>query len=247
MRSFRLVLLTAFCALLVANEQSINLGGGFYLERSADEFGARCHGFCERTRSGAKFYPLPQSSIEQWKKLRPQDIGNMLPPRSATNYQRQEVIGPYQVEGHRVWFGNHYYDGEGDTGVGAFGYFDEQTRRYHLFSPPEVARWEISALLIDPDAVWLGLDHFGEDISVLPGGFVRWDRKTQQAQRYPLEFLIEHIRRDANDPAVLILTTVGGYARFRDGEIERFRVQKSASGRETAVRINRFPPPPSKW
>ena len=46
------------------------------------------------------------------------------------------MIGPYQIDGARIWFGKNFYDGEGDTGVGAFGYFDTSTRAYTLFSPP---------------------------------------------------------------------------------------------------------------
>ena len=56
------------------------------------------------------------------------------------------------------------------------GYFDTATRKYTLFSPPEVARYEISAILVEPERVWIALDHFGEDISTSPGGLVRWNR-----------------------------------------------------------------------
>jgi len=41
-------------------------------------------------------------------------------------------------------------------GIGAFGTFDAVTRRYTLFSPPEIARYEISAILVAPATVWLG-------------------------------------------------------------------------------------------
>lgn len=246
------------CAFLVVNgkvligasdtgDQSANLGRGFSLERSKDEFGVRSHGIVEGTGSSWKIYPLPQSDVDTWKRLRREDEENFGVPPTAATYQRQEVIGPYQVEGGRVWFGNEYYDGEGDTGVGAFRYFDMDTRQYGLFSPPEIARWEISALLVEPGAVWLGLDHFAEDVSKVPGGLVRWDRHTQQIQRYPLEFLIEHIRRDTNDPSELVLSTVAGYALFRNGDLERFRVEKGAGGKGTAVRITRFPPLPSHY
>jgi hypothetical protein len=157
-------------------EQPLRLTGEFYLERSPDSFGIRSHGVIERTTSGSKLYPLPQSTVETYKKLRIEDLKNRLPPiQTAQDYQGQEVIGPYQVEGDRLWFGNQYYDGEGDSGVGAFGYFDMSRREYHLFSPPEIARWEVSALLVEPDAVWLPLDHFGEDISTSPVGLIRWD------------------------------------------------------------------------
>ncbi len=225
-------------------EQLVHVAGLFYLNRAQDNFGSQA--VVERTNSGFKVYPLPQSDVETYKKLRAMDAKNRWPPiRTAKDYERQEVIGPYQVEDGRIWFGNQYYDGEGDSGVGGFGYFDMKTRRYQLFSPPEIARWEISALLVDADAVWLGLDHFGEDISKWPGGLVRWDRSDHRVRRYPLEFLIEHIRRDTGDGSKLVLTTSGGYALFDHGKVQRFRVEKSLDGKEIAVRISRFPPPPS--
>ncbi len=119
-------------------------------------------------------------------------------------------------------------------GVGAFGYFDTATRRYTLFSPPEVARYEISAILVEPDRVWLALDQFVEDISTVPGGLVRWNRMTHEIHKYPLEFVVSGIRAEGDS---LRLETRDGYALFRDGEIRRFLT----NGRPTA----KFPPPPT--
>lgn len=226
----------------------VRIGNGFYLQRSQDGFGVRAHGVVERTASVSKFYPLPQSSVQEYRRLRGNEINaHRSPPiRTAKDYERQEVIGPYQIEGSLLWFGNNYYDGEGATGVGAFGYFDTKTRHYLLFSPPEVAHWESSALLVEPDVVWVGLDHFGEDISTSPGGLVRWDRNDHRIRHYQLEFVVDRIQRDKTDASMLRLTTQGGYALFRDGEVQRFHVQKGSDGKEAVVGITRFPPPPTK-
>jgi hypothetical protein len=217
--------------------------GSFRLEQSKDGFGVRSHGVIERTASGPRFYPLPQSSFATYEKLG--GSKRVFPARTEKTYQRQEVIGPHQVESDRIWFGNQYYDGEGYSGVGAFGYFDTTTRKYLLFSPPEIARWEISALLVEPDAVWLALGSFGEDPYRFPGGLLRWSRSDHQLQRYPLEFVVVHIRLDSKDPSSLVLTAHGGYALFRNGEVERYRFEKSPAGRDVAVRISRFPRPGS--
>ena len=186
-------------------------GGHFQFEQSNDSFGIRSHGIIEQLGSNqTKFYPLPQSTAEEYFRLRPEYLlRNPFPPEQ---YDRQEVIGPYQIENDRAWFGKQYYDSEGERGVGAFGYFDTSNRIYELFSPPEVARYEISAILVQPDCVWLGLDRFVEDISKEPGGLVRWDRMTQAVQRYPLEFEVDEIRALGDS---LRLETRGGYALFR--------------------------------
>ena len=140
-----------------------------------------------------KFYPLPQSTAADYKRLRSEDLRiNPLP----TNLNEQhEVIGPHQIEGEKLWFGNAYYDGEGDGGIGEFGYFDTASRKYTLFSPPEVARCEIGAILVESDTVWLALNRFGEDISKSPCGLVRWNRETHQIEEFRVEFLIDSIRR----------------------------------------------------
>jgi hypothetical protein len=224
----------AILLLLVALDPAMfGPGGRFQLEHSKDDFGIRSHGIIEMLGSNrTKFYPLPQSTAEKYILLRPEDL--RINPFTLDHYQRQEVIGPYRIEDARIWFGNSYYDGEGMKGVGAFGYFDTSTRRYTLFSPPEVARYEISAILLEPESVWIALDRFGEDISRSPGGLVRWNRMTHEIQKYPLEFLIDSIRV-ADDS--LRLKTRHGYALFRDGELRRFLTNGKP--------IAKFPPPPT--
>ncbi|MDQ6676791.1 MAG: hypothetical protein M3Z09_05795 [Acidobacteriota bacterium] len=209
--------------------------GRFHLEHSRDEFGIRSHGIVERLGPNrTRFYPLPQSTAGDYIRLRPKDL--RINPFRPDQYERREVIGPYQIEDGKIWFGNSYYDGEGMRGVGAFGSFDTSTRRYTLFSPPAVAPYEISAILVEPDRIWIALDRFGEDISKSPGGLVRWNRKTHETRKYPLEFTIDGIRTDGD---ALRLNTRGGYAIFRNGELRRFL----SSGKPIA----KFPPPPTHY
>jgi hypothetical protein len=220
---------------VVLDAVTFGAGNRFQLEHSKDDFGIRSHGIVEMLDANrTKFYPLPQSTSEKYSRLRPEDL--RINPITPDHYERQEVIGPYQIEDGRIWFGNSYYDGEGMKGVGAFGYFDTATRTYTLFSPPEVARYEISAILVEPDRVWLALDQFGEDISRSPGGLVRWNRMTHEIHKYPLEFGVDSIRAEGN---LLRLKTREGYALFRDDEIRRFLT----NGRPIA----KFPPPPTHY
>lgn len=221
--------------LLASAPGSFGPGGRFQLEHSKDGFGVRSHGVVENLAGGrTRFYPLPQSTFARFVHLRPEAAHNPSIPPSA--FERQEVIGPHQIAEGKLWFGNNYYDGEGNRGVGAFGYFDPVTRRYTLFSPPAVADCEISAILVEADSVWLALDRFGEDISTSPCGLVRWDRETHATHRYPLEFVIDRIRRNG---AALRFSTRYGYAFFNDGEVRRFL----ANGKP----VKKFPPPPSHY
>jgi len=160
----------------------------FRLEYSSDGFGMRSHGVVEVLHDRLKMYALPQSGFKAYSELRPEAL--KLNPIQAKEYERQEVIGSHQIEGSRLWFGKAFYDSEGMRGVGAFGYFDTQARRYQLFSPHEVASNEISAMLVEHDQVGLALDHFGEDISTVPGGLVCWNRETHQVRQYKIEFVV---------------------------------------------------------
>jgi len=174
-----------------ADANRFGRGGAFRLEYSTDSFGVRSHGVIEG--NGTKVYPLPQSSLEEYIRLR----------------------------------------------VGAFGYFDTETRRYTMFSPPEVAPFEISAILVEPNTVWLGLDVFTEDISTIPGGLAQWDMATHAIRKYPLEFAVARITREGNS---LRLTTRGGYAMLTGGKVQRFQTDKMGT-----IPIARFPPPPSHY
>lgn len=64
-----LLLLAALqTALLLAESQ-------FDLEHSKDDFGMHSHGIIETLGSNrGKFYPLPQSTAEQYRRLRPDDV-----------------------------------------------------------------------------------------------------------------------------------------------------------------------------
>ena len=214
--------------------------GAFRLEISRDSFGERSHGVIRTVNGRNNSYPLPQSTVADYKNLHPGEYGIDL--LTEKNYDRQEVIGPHQIEGDKLWFGKSFYHGEGMRGVGAFGFFDTATGQYRLFTPVEVALWEISAILVEKDYVWMGLDHFGEDISTAPGGLLRWDRETHSVRLYPLEFTVSRIGRHGN---LLRLDTRRGYAELQDDVIQRFEIRRDRSGASTVVPVVKFPPPPT--
>ena len=137
-------------------------------------------------------YRLPQSELKTWQQARQDDIANGIP---ADQPHISEEIGPHQQEGNRLWFGKTFYNGEGWTGVGGFGYFDATTRSYRLYSPPEIHRWSVSAIRVEPEFIWLGLHHRGEYGSNSGGLFLRWDRKTEKTQLFNVRLHIGHIVR----------------------------------------------------
>jgi hypothetical protein len=145
----------------------------------------------ERHAGKVARFPLPQSTVQQWAKARPDQIRNGLRPEQASI---SENIGPVQPIGNYLWFGKTFYDGEGSTGVGGFGCFDPFIRRYVLRSTPELRPWSVAALLLEEDALWLSLVHRGEygDSS---GGVLRWDRDTQKVTRYRLRAVATAIAR----------------------------------------------------
>ena len=83
-------------------------------------------GVAERVGDEYKLYELPKSTYEEFARARPGRVKNGYRPDVTAC---EEVIGPYQIVGNRFWFGKTFYDGEGVTGIGGFGYFDPEERK----------------------------------------------------------------------------------------------------------------------
>jgi len=155
-----------------------------------------------------KVYRLPQSELQ---------------PDTA---EMNEQIGPHQLADGFFWFGKTFYNGEGATGAGGFGYFDPETASFHLFHPAEMTAWSVSAILVEPDCIWLGLEHRGE-YGNYPGGLVRWDRNRQTLRKWELASVATSIVR-ADDGIYLGLTD--GIAALRGDRAVSFFVDRSAAG-----------------
>ena len=123
-------------------------------------------GVAERVGDEYKLYELPKSTYEEFARARSGRVRDGYRPDVAAF---EEVIGPYQIVGNRFWFGKTFYDGEGVTGVGGFGYFDPGQRKYVVFSLPEIAPWSASALLVEEKDIWLGLARHPEGVTYSGG------------------------------------------------------------------------------
>ena len=170
-----------------------------------------------------KVHPLPQTDSQTWQKARPDEANAHLQVDPA---EMNEQIGPHQLEGGRLWFGKTFYNSEGLTGVGGFGYFDTGTASYHLIAPPEIYAWSVSAILVEPDAVWLALYRRGE-YGNYPGGLLRWDRNTEAVQRWDMPWIATSIAR-AGD--AIYNGTTDGIAALRGERVVSYFVDRSAMG-----------------
>ena len=180
--------------------------------------------------------PLKQSTYDEYALARLETAARGLPQKVA---EMNEEIGPTQLVAGIRWFGKTFYDAEGMTGVGGFGYFDPATKAAILYSPKEIRDWSVSAMLVEPDAVWLGIAGRGE-YGTGGGGILRFHRSTQQVTKIALREIVQKISRSG---ATLVLDTEFGAALF-DGSnrIRRFFVDETTDGR---LRVAEAKPSPT--
>jgi hypothetical protein len=124
--------------------------------------------------------PLRQSVYDDFARARPGRVANGYTRDAATF---EEIIGPRVKEDNLLWFGKSFYDGEGHTGIGGFGFYNDATRRYTTYSPPEIVPYSVSAIAVSPHHVWFGLVHNGE-WGPTGAGLLRFDRATQSVTRF---------------------------------------------------------------
>jgi hypothetical protein len=181
--------------------------------------------------SHGKLYPLPQSTYDDFARARPELNGYVREGIITI----EETIGSVQPEGDKLWFGKTFYDGEGNSGVGGFGYFDATDRQYHLFALPEVADFAISPILVQPDAIWMGIFHFGE-WGDSPAGVLRYDRKTHTVHKYDLPDDVNGLVASGNR---LLAYTNFGIAVIEGDQTRRYFVDRTTDGRLRIVEATR--------
>lgn len=218
-------------------EKPLSDGGGSLSIGSQEQFKvrqvsqARTHGgthevtvMAEQVGDETKFYKLPKSTFEELARFRPAAASphkHSGLPIDENYIFEDEGIGPYQIFENRFWFGKTFYDGEGSSGIGGFGYFDPEKRRYVVFSPPEIIRRSVSALLVEERNVWLGLVIHPEGAD-LSGGLLRYGRSSSWVEQFDVGFddgekyakeVITQIRRWQG---VLYLATTDGLFILKD-------------------------------
>jgi hypothetical protein len=195
--------------------------GRFILAVEGTPMGPRAAVF--DSQSGAR-HPLPQSTFAQFAAARPGRVRDGY-RESVTMFDEQ--IGPWQIAEDKLWFGKTFYDSEGMTGIGGFGYFDPLAAAYRLWSPLELADWSVSAIQVERDAVWLALVRNGE-YGGTSGGILRFDRRIETVQRFDTPDLVFAFFR-AGDR--LLAATDFGIGLIEDGRVRRFFVDQTTDGR----------------
>jgi len=199
-------------------------GQRFRLSKEKNKYGSEYTLIVEGTGPNQKPYPLAQSDLRTWQQARPDDAKAFMRPDQA---EMNEEIGPHQLEGGLLWFGKTFYNSEGLTGVGGFGYFDAATAAYRLYSPPEIQRWSVSAILVEADCIWLALYRRGE-YGNSSGGLLRWDRETNRVRSFPVREIVTSIVRAGE---FVYLGATDGIVVLHGDRIASYFVDRTASGR----------------
>ncbi len=143
----------------------------------------------------------------------------------------EEQIGPWQVEGTKLWFGKTFYDGEGMTGEGGFGYFDATTRSFKMYSPEKLKRASVSALLVEDGRIWLGLVHNGE-YGPSNMGVMVFDRSTQESRKIDVPGVVSGIARAGEK---IVMAMEFGAAVWDGQQLRRYFVDQTTDGRLRVV------------
>ena len=202
---------------------SIGSQGRFAASLVFQPYTRAVEGVAERVGGEYKLYELPKSTYEEFARARPGRVKDGYRPDVAAF---EEVIGPYQIVGDRFWFGKAFYDGEGLTGVGGFGYFDPEERKYVVFSPPEIAPWSASALLVEEKDIWLGLVRHPEG-ATYSGGLLRYERDSGEAEEFDVGEVIFQMKRWQGS---LYLATADGLYILQDNRLTRYVFEPTLDG-----------------
>src|SRR5262245_7023959 len=171
--------------------------------------------------------PLPQSTYAQFARARPARVRNGYVEGTTI----EEVIGPYEIAGDKIWFGKNFYDGEGTTGVGAIGYFDRTAKKYSFLPIREVVDWSVSSLLIEVDTLWASLVSHPEGAD-RSGGLLRQNLKSGITRKYRVDEIIFRIERV---PDGLYMSTSNGIYVLKNDRLRRYLVEPDIDGKPVII------------
>jgi hypothetical protein len=186
-------------------------------------------GFAVSDKSGKRqVFIAPVPTMEMYRKLRPKDQAPL---------EIENDMGPVALDGSTVWFANHFYDGEGTSGVGAIGTFDVRTHKFEMRYLPEITAWSGSAIRLDGENLWVGLMRQPEG-AAYGGGLLRYDRRTGATAKYEIPDYIYTIDRVGD---TIYCGTENGLYSIRGSEITHLSFEPDVAGRVVGVRAGQKP------
>jgi hypothetical protein len=165
-----------------------------------------------------QYYPAPIPTMALYRKV--------LPDKPAPG-EIEDDIGPFVLDGNKIWFASTFYDSEGVSGVGAVGVFDISTRKYDMRYLPEIAPWSGSAILLDGGNLWIGLIRRPEG-AVYGAGLLRYNITTGAAAKYAVADSIHTIDRLGE---TLYCGTSHGLYTIRGGKVRQLRFEPDDKGK----------------
>lgn len=178
--------------------------------------------------ASGSFYPLPQPTLAEFKRLR-SGRGNF----DWTPHPLEVDIGGYQLQGNLLWLATRFYDGEGASGIGALGWFDLTTRRYELpFDNYELADWSVNALSQYGGSIWLGLYSASEGW-YHSGGLYRYELKSGEGTRYRFRPIVNAMYES---PQGLWLATNEGVYLLANERLSYFGLSQDEQGKPLLYR-----------
>ena len=175
------------------------------------------------TAGTKRFFPVPTPTMA---------LHRQAVPHKQAPGEIQNDIGPFVLDGTKVWFANTFYDSEGLSGVGAVGAFDVPTRKYEMRYLPEIAPWSGSAILLDGEDLWVGLMRRPEGANY-GAGLLRYNSRTGAVAKYAIPDVIYTIDRLGD---TLYCGTSHGLYTVRGDKLTQLRFEPSdGSGRLALV------------
>jgi hypothetical protein len=175
-------------------------------------------------QSGVKqYFPAPIPTLAFYRSVLP---AKQRPGESEPG-EIENDIGPFIVDGRRIWFVDSFYDGEGVSGIGAIGTFDVRTRQYEMRYLPEIAPWSGSALRLDGADLWIGLVRHPEGADIAEG-LLRYNINTGAVKKYAIPDVIYTIDRLGG---ALYCGTSHGLYMLRGESITQLRFEPAADGK----------------
>ena len=183
--------------------------------------------FIYTPRGPRQHFVHPPAAREKMEAARP-DLATRS-TAGASAFQPNANFGPLALRGNTLWFATRFYDGEGQSGVGALGNITLGRREVYLRYLPEMACCSGSALYVEPEGeeiLYAGLASYTEGAAI-GRGLLRYNAATGEARHFAIPDVISGIRRAG---AALAIASEHGLYLLENGSLAHYRLEPAAGG-----------------